>query len=215
MQDGAREDSWTDKLNDPLTISLVEWINLLENEKPRSLGVLRSEDVEAVVYTDGYFPDHRKGEAEEPRVGGVIFSRDRERPVAFSTQIPREAMDMWISRKTQIVRIEAIALPTAAETFREMIRGKTIIWLIDSDPVLGAAVKGYSGKEDVCSCISSFWEILREETARVYLDRIPTDGNLSDGPSRADWFLVGQCGWATVQARIPESLKCKSKGGQG
>ena len=143
----------------------------------------------------------------------MIFAKDRERPVAFSTEIPKEVMDLWISRKTQIVMMEAIALPTAAEKFREMINGKNVVWLIDSDPVLGAAVKGYSAKEDVCSCISSFWEIVREETARVYLDRIRTDGNLSDGPSRAGWSLVGQCGWATVQARLPDSLKCKSKGG--
>ena len=60
----------------------------------------------------------------------------------------------------------------------------------------------------------SFWEIVREEKARVYLDRIPTDGNLSDGPSRADWSLVGQCGWAVAQAKIPDSLKCRSREGR-
>ena len=65
----------------------------------------------------------------------------------------------------------------------------------------------------MCSCIAVFWEIIREEASRVYLDRIPTDGNLSDGPSRADWGLVGQCGWATVPARIPRSLRCNQRGG--
>ena len=122
-------------------------------------------------------------------------------------------MDLWIRRETQIVMIEAVALPVAAETFRGLIRGKNVVLLVDSDPVLGAAVKGYSAEEDIYSGIAAFWEIIREETARVYLDRIPTDGNLSDGPSRAAWNLVGQCGWATVQARIPDSRKCNARGG--
>ena len=95
-----------------------------------------------MIYTDGYFPDQRKEETEEPRIGGVAFARGRQTPVAFSIEIPREVMDTWIPRKTQIVMVEAIALPVAAETFRELIQDKNVLWLIDSDPVLGAAIKG-------------------------------------------------------------------------
>ena len=88
-----------------------------------------------------------------------------------------------------------------------------MVWLVDSDPVLGAAVKGYSAKEDICWGMAAFWEIIGEETARAYLCRIPTDGNLSDGPSRAAWNLVGQCVWDTVQARVAGSLKYNLRGG--
>ena len=51
-----------------------------------------------------------------------------------------------------------------------------------------------------------FWEIVREANVSVYLDRIPTDGNLADGPSRAVWDLIGRCGWALAGARIPAAL---------
>ena len=73
-----------------------------------------------------------------------------------------------------------------------------MLWLIDSDPVLGAAVKGTSGSDDVCSGIVSFWEIIRQVNAKIYLDRIPTDGNLGDGPSRANWGIAGQCKWLSL-----------------
>ena len=82
-----------------------------------------------------------------------------------------------------------------------------VIWLVDSDPVLGAGIKGYSAREDICSGIAAFWEIMREANVSVYLDRIPTDDNLSDGPSRAKWDLDGTCGWAPVRARIPGALR--------
>ena len=110
--------------------------------------------------------------------------------------------------------IEALALPVAAETFRSLIGGRNVLWLVDSDPVLGAAVKGHSALEDVCSGITAFWEIIREVGARVYLDRIPTDGNLSDGPSRAVWRPAGQCEWATVAAKIPARLCVAAQGGR-
>ena len=142
----------------------------------------------------------------------MAFARGCHAPVAFSTEIPQEVANTWLPRKTQIIMIEALALPVAAETFRDLIRGRNVLWLVDSDPVLGAAVKGHSAREDVCSGITSFWEIIRDEGAKVYLDRIPTDGNLSDGPSRATWRAAGQCCWATVSARIPASLSVAAQG---
>ena len=101
---------------------------------------------EVIVYTDGYFPDRRKGQAEEPRIGGVAFSKDRNIAIATSEEIPGEIMDLWIPRETQIVMVEAIALPVAAETFRTLLRSKRVIWLVDSDAVLGAAIKRHSAR---------------------------------------------------------------------
>ena len=90
----------------------------------------------------------------------MAFARQCRNPVAVSQEIPREVMDTWLPRKTLIVMIEALALPVAAETFRSMIKGKHVLWLIDSDPVLGAAIKGHSASEDICSGINSFLEII-------------------------------------------------------
>ena len=203
-----------DELNEALAISILEWIHIIENVTPKSLAHQESEDIEVIVYTDGYFPDARKSESEEPRIGGVALARWHQAPVAFSTEIPREVANAWLPRKTQIVMTEALALPVAAETFRSLIGGRNVLWLVDSDPVLGAAVKGHSALEDICSGITAFWEIIREVGASVYLDRIPTDGNLSDGPSRAVWRPAGQCDWATVAAKIPASFCVAAQGGR-
>ena len=91
--------------------SLLEWIDIIANVKPKSLIMNQSQDIEVVIYTDGYFPDQRKEETEEPRIGGVAFAKGRRNPVAFSAEVPQEVMDAWIPRKTQIVMVEAIALP--------------------------------------------------------------------------------------------------------
>ena len=107
----------------------------------------------------------------------------------------------------QISMVEAIAAPIALETFSGLIKGKRIVLLVDSEAVEGALIKGYSSKEDLCHATCVFWEIARREGTHVYVDRVPTDGNLADGTSRASWRSVGVGGWATVGARIPEGMR--------
>ena len=70
----------------------------------------------------------------------------------------------------------------------------------------GSFVKGYSDRDDICSTAAIFWEMMREYQSDAYLDRIPTDGNLSDGPSRGSWRLAAELGWAMVPAEIPPDL---------
>ena len=139
----------------------------------------------------------------------MIFDRDRSHPIATSIEIPQAILDIWIPRKNQIVMVEAIALPIAAATFAEALKDKMVLWMIDSDSVLGAMVKGYSDREDICSTAGIFWQQMREMGVDVYLDRIPTDGNLSDGPSRGFWATAMKAGWRIVPAVIPDELKMK------
>ena len=52
----------------------------------------------------------------------MIFTKDQARPVATTIQVPKEIVDLWIPRKTQISMVEAIAVPIAAHTFQEKIK---------------------------------------------------------------------------------------------
>ena len=79
--------------------------------------------------------------------------------------------------------------------------------MLDSESVFGSIVKGYSDREDICSIAAIFWGMMREYSTEVYFDRIPTDGNLSDGPSRGPWRLFAELGWATIPATIPKDLR--------
>ncbi len=71
---------------------------------------------------------------------------------------------------------------------------------------LGAIVKGYSDREDISSTVAGIWQLLRRWQIEVYFDRIPTDGNLSDGPSRGSWREAGNHGWAVMPAVIPDCV---------
>jgi len=78
--------------------------------------------------------------------------------------------------------------------------------MIDSEAILGAIVKGYSDGCDICNTAAMFRGTVRSRDVEVYADRRPTDGNLSDGPSRGSWRIAAAPGWAFVPAQIPAEL---------
>ena len=79
------------ELNDALIISCIEWARIIIGVMPRSLVHGGSEMAEVAIYTDGYFPDHRKGESEESRIGALAFDRERIRPIVFSKKCRRRS----------------------------------------------------------------------------------------------------------------------------
>jgi len=92
-----------------------------------------------------------------------------------------------------------IAAVLALTTFSDRIRNCDMIILI-------ALVKGYSSKEDLCLLISKFWDEVFDLKVRVFIDRVSTDSNPADWPSRNDLATGEKAGWATVEAVWPAYL---------
>ena len=91
-----------------------------------------------------------------------------------------------------------IAPILALETFRDHVRNKDVFLLIDSEAVKASLVKGYSSKEDLCELVELFWELSLEYRANFFIDRVSTDANPADWPSR-DHLQIGEsAGWETV-----------------
>ena len=112
-----------------------------------------------------------------------MFTRE-DSPKQFSSDVPKLIVQRWFPRKTQICMIELLAAVVAVQTFREEIRGKLVLLFIDSEPVEAALIKSYSAKEDVCELVGLFWELVLELRCSVYIDRVPTDSNPADNPSK-------------------------------
>ena len=67
-------------------------------------------------------------------------------------------------------------------------------------------IKGYSSREDLCSVISMFWDVAFRLKVIVYIDRISTDANPADCPSRDKLSIGESVGWKTIEAQWPEEL---------
>ena len=193
-------------IDDALRSSLVHWRRLVEDGPPRPIDIRSEKPADAVVFTDGFTPDPRKRENLPDRVGAVLFDRRLIQPWQFSEVVPKSVQKFWLSRKTQIVPVEMVAPILALQTFKERLFGADLILLIDSEAVEAALIKGYSSKEDLCVLISIFWDLVFELRIRVFIDRIATDSNPADWPSRDDLEKGEKAGWKSVSAAWPSAL---------
>ena len=85
------------------------------------------------------------------------------------------------------------------------VQGATLILFVDSEAVECALVKGFTKCSDTPLLVGKFWELAQELNAAIYIDRVPTDANCSDGPSRDKVYIGKQLGWLEVQARWPSA----------
>jgi hypothetical protein len=76
--------------------------------------------------------------------------------------------------------------------------------------VEGALVKGYSSRSDICELVGVFWDLVLELQSLVYIDRVPTDANCSDGASRDKLWIGEKLGWKTVPAQSPIKVHFRS-----
>ena len=159
-----------------------------------------------VIFTDGFTPDQRKKETGLSRVGAVMFSRCHQLPAQFGEVVPAEVIRTWLPRATQICMVELVATVIALQTFKPYLQDKSVLFLVDAEAVEGALVKGYSARSDLCELVGVFWDLVLDLKALVYIDRVPTDANCSDGSSR-DKLWIGQAlGWTTVPAQWPPQV---------
>jgi hypothetical protein len=193
-------------LTPPLVASLKQWLLILHEGRPRSLDLVADQTADVVIFTDGYFPDWRKGDVAPGRVGGVIFSRRWTRPAHYTYEVPEALMAKWLPRKNQIVMIELLGVVMAFEFWHELVRNSSVLLFVDSEPVQGALVKGYSHFEDMCELTGVFWALVDELNALVYIDRVPTDGNVADGPSRNTMQTLTNLGSIRSKTWFPRCL---------
>ena len=71
--------------------------------------------------------------------------------------------------------------------------------MIDSESVLGSLIKGYSSREDICRLVGHFWDATMKLDSLIYLDRISTDANLADDPSRNRMEEIAKRGWIITE----------------
>ena len=102
--------------------------------------------------------------------------------------------------------VEMFAAVIALATFGSSIQGRKILMMIDSESSLGALVKGYSAREDLCRLVGVFWEIGLKLDVMIYLDRISTDANPADDPSRDEIEKLLKRGWIMTQPVSWESF---------
>ena len=204
----ARDGSSTVTL--PIRRALRLWLTLLDSSHvSRPLfGEQNYNPADFLVFSDGYCPDPRPGVESSPkatRVGWVCFQVPgpaQEEEVTYSSYtVPEHVISEWSSRRTQIMMVEMLGAVMAVEQMSEKMEGKRITLFIDSEAAEAALIKGYSARSDINDLAGYMWDLVAQRDIGLYVARVPTDGNPSDGPSRADFSELERRGarWVTSQ----------------
>ena len=99
-----------------------------------------------------------------------------------------------------------MAVVAALWTFREYLRNKFVLLLVDSQVVEAALIKGYSARSDICELVGVFWELALDLKCQIYIDRVPTDSNPADYPSRGKLDISRELGWAATALILPREV---------
>ena len=196
----------------PLKRALEQWMFLVSEGPPRPIDLKRSKFSDAVLFTDGFSPDPRSQEKLPDRIGAVIIDRRLSEPIQFTAAVPIGVKNQWLDRKTQIVPVEMLGPIVAISTFTDRLFFCDVLLFVDSEAVEAALVKGYSGKSDLCDLIKIFWDLVFKLRMRIFIDRVATDANPADWPSRNDLETGSAAGWKSVRPIWPECINPSSVG---
>ena len=166
-----------------------------------------------VVFSDGSHPDPRDDKScqDLPRAGWVACIKGKspmEDQVLYSSWVVTPSMvARWSERETQIVMVEMIGCLLAIDYLALRFPGLYYTFLIDSEPVEGALVKGSSGHSDITSGAGIFWDLCLRYDLKAYLSRISSESNPGDAPSQADFMFLQEAGAEWVDLKpSPEVL---------
>ena len=193
-------------LDPALRESLRQWLKLVDAGPPRPIDFCANKRADCVLFTDGFSPDPREEGRLPDRIGAVLFDRRCMNPAQFTASVPLEVKKRWCERKTQIIPVEMVATIVALNSFADQLFRTDLFLFTDSEVVEAALVKGYSSKEDICLLVSEFWDIVRTLHTRVFIDRVATDSNPADAPSRDDLVTGQNAGWKTIEAVWPDKI---------
>lgn len=84
-----------------------------------------------------------------------------------------------------------------------MVADSKILHFVDNDAASSCLVKGYSPKIDSSELVGVYWLTAAAQKVSIYIDRVESKSNLSDGPSRFDNTLLARLGSLEVQPQFP------------
>eukprot|EP00971_Amphidinium_carterae_P343506 6483277-Amphidinium_carterae.2 len=90
--------------------------------------------------------------------------------------------------------VELLAAVLVQHAFSDKLIGKKCLLFVDSTAVESALVRGYSAKDDLCLLVAEFWIAASKLDVLWYIDRISSDANPADAPSRGEVQVLDEAG---------------------
>ena len=168
-------------LDEQLKHVIVRAMRCLVNSKPRRVEAW-SGRVPIILFTDGAC----ENEGVLVTHGAVLFDPESNLALMFGDEIPPEWTSKWKSegRKQLICQAELFPVIIAKNTWKDALKGRSILWFIDNNSSLAAIIRSYSPVLDNFEMLVINARLDTELQCLHWYSRVPSRSNLSDDPSR-------------------------------
>ena len=135
-------------------------------------------------------------------LGGVLIT---DVGGAFFVAEVGERLRRWLPEGSSSVINEAEALAALVwlQTFGRHLQGTDVLLFLDSEAAEGSLLSGYSKNRNLTAISGAFWTLSASRQIRVWIGRVSSRLNPSDGVSRRDRTWVEAQGWREMRPVDP------------
>ena len=193
----AQKTNKTGAINNTLDSALKWWEIALERHCAENYYYDNEDELTAVLFCDASGePGHL---CAVLFIGGHSFYCHTEVPAAWKEWVK-------VRNDSQIMAWELLAVLYGLEAFADLIRGRTLRIWTDNEGCRGSITAGGARSDDHNAIIHRIWCFCFENCVNPWCSRVPTDDNISDGPTRGDFSVVRALGCIPFQAHAPRVM---------
>ena len=100
--------------------------------------------------------------------------------------------------------LELLAILMGLVTFLPLLKGRTLRVWTDNEGARGSITSGGARCTDHNAIVHMVWDLCYKHCMNPWFSRVPTDDNVSDGPTRRDHSVVGALGCLLIKAQVPD-----------
>ena len=124
-----------------------------------------------------------------PRCAAVLFI-DGERLYTDGKPSDERMAAFDVREDNQIMTLEIIAIAVGLSTFAEELRGRKVVVFSDNTGAEAATRNGRAKCWDHCGLIHEIWSHCWANNTHMWIERVCSEDNISDLPSREEYELV-------------------------
>lgn len=184
-------------------------LSLLLDSKPR---IVESwvECPPLLVFTDGAAEES----FEKVTHGAVMVDPWKQTSSFFGDRVPGRFLELWTraGKKQVIAQAELFPVVIAKSTWRDSLRGRSILWFVDNESARMALIRNFSGTLDNFFLLQMNAAMDVQVQARNWYSRVPSKSNPADSASRLDFTEYRNSNesrpdYATALGMLDESWK--------
>ncbi len=172
-------------LTETIRTSLQVMKTLLRESPSRQISLI--EQPPCLLYTDA---SDVPGRSPQQVLGAYLFDPVDGNQSFSSSEVPPHFVELWQQRKSYMGQLEILAAFFGLSAWEAQLVDRKILLFVDNDSAASNIVRGYSPLLDSGALAGAFWVLASSMRASVYIDRVESKSNPSDGPSRLDFSLM-------------------------